>query len=193
MVSVDPLLLRFLERLVSVVIGGLTIYLGYRLFLSLPDYRDAAGKFVLPLNTSVVVSRVGPGVFFALFGIVAVSISLFQPLEIDRENGRVHYAGNASTNGGDAKADGRALLRREIAILNTVPKHLNPNLSNSDRKDLEEGVRRVKLALMKPVWGEARDGFGDFSKFEEWAMAEEKSPPPAMDEALLLYRYGGSQ
>jgi hypothetical protein len=193
MTSVDPVLLRFLERLISVVIGGMAIYLGYRLFLSLPDYRDSAGKFILPLNTSVVVSRVGPGVFFALFGIVAVAISLYQPLEVNGEHGRIHYAAYAATNSGETKADGRALLRREMAVLNIIPKHLNPQLSPSDHKDIEQGLRRVKLALMKPFWGEVNEGFGEFAKFEEWVMAEESSPPPAMEEALSLYRYGASQ
>jgi len=194
MTSVDPVLLRFLERLISVVIGGMAIYLGYRLFLSLPDYRDSAGKFVLPLNTSVVVSRVGPGVFFALFGIVAVAISLYQPLEVNSAHGgRIHYAAHASTNGGETKADDRALLRREMAVLNIIPKHLNPRLSPSDHKDIEQGLRRVKLALMKPLWGEVSEGFGEFAKFEEWVMAEESSAPPPMEEALSLYRYGASQ
>jgi hypothetical protein len=190
MFTVDPLVLRFLERLICVVIGGMTIYLGYRLFLSLPDYRDSAGKFVLPLNTSVVVARVGPGVFFALFGSVAVAISLLRPLQIEGEK-RV-YAGTAPTNSSDVKADARALLRRDMAVLNTIPRHLSPDLSSSDRKDLSEGIRRVKLALMKPVWGETSEGFGDFTEFEEWVVAEERNNPPAMQGALSLYRYGAN-
>ena len=64
----DPISFRALERILAVVIAGISIYLGYRLFLKLPDKTDSEGKFILPGNISIYISRVGPGVFFALFG-----------------------------------------------------------------------------------------------------------------------------
>ena len=70
--------LRFLERLCAVVIGGIAIYLGYRLFLKVPERHDSAGKLVLPWDVSVVLSRVGPGIFFALFGASVVGASFFK-------------------------------------------------------------------------------------------------------------------
>ncbi|MFY9571098.1 MAG: hypothetical protein WAV20_06865 [Blastocatellia bacterium] len=79
----DPLMLRFFERITAVLIGGLAIYLGYRLFLSVPEHKDSDGKVVLPWDISVVMTRVGPGVFFALYGVIAVSLSLIRPLEIN--------------------------------------------------------------------------------------------------------------
>jgi hypothetical protein len=35
--------LRMIERLLAVGIGGMSIYLGYHLFLALPAIRDASG------------------------------------------------------------------------------------------------------------------------------------------------------
>src|SRR3712207_3118553 len=96
----DFLLFRFLERMTVVLIGGMAIYLGFRLFLAVPELRESDGEVKLPWNISIVMTRVGPGVFFALFGIAALSLALYRPL--DRT----------------ARADARALLRKEIARLN---------------------------------------------------------------------------
>jgi len=81
-VDLDPLVLRFFERITAVLIGGLAIYLGYQLFLRVPEHKDSAGKVMLPWNISVVMSRIGPGVFFALFGVIDVGIAIVRPLEI---------------------------------------------------------------------------------------------------------------
>jgi hypothetical protein len=77
----DPLVLRFVERITAVLIGGLAIYLGYHLFFRVPEHKDSAGKVMLPWNISVVMSRIGPGVFFALFGVIDVGIALVRLLE----------------------------------------------------------------------------------------------------------------
>ena len=41
----DPLLFRSIERIVSVLIGGLSIFLGYRLFSSVRGQSDGKGTF----------------------------------------------------------------------------------------------------------------------------------------------------
>jgi hypothetical protein len=197
----DPLLLRFLERLTVVLFGGMAIYLGFRLFLEVPEHRDSAGKVVLPWDISIVMTRVGPGVFFALFGIAAVGLALIQPLEINPPGFRsaepgggqalVRYAGNPALNDWTARIDARALLRKDIAVLNAIPGLLREDLPEYDRDSVEQRIRHVKLTLMKPVWGETDEGFGAFSEFEHWVKHDEPDPTPAgMGEALALYRYG---
>jgi len=187
----DPLLLRFLERFAAVLIGGLSIFLGYKLFLNVPGQQDSSGKFVLPLNSSVIVSRVGPGVFFGLFGAIAVAIALMRPLDVTSEDGRhVQYAGAAPSSAADGKADARALLRKEIALLNILPKQLRPDLPEFERNAALRGLRRVKLALMKPAWGDKSEGFGEVSEFERWVADGEPDPAPSMQGAVALYRYG---
>ena len=59
----DLLQLRVIERVLAVVVGGMSVYLGYRLFIKLPEQMDSSGKVVLPGGISVFVSRIGPGVF----------------------------------------------------------------------------------------------------------------------------------
>jgi hypothetical protein len=59
---------RHLERLVIALSGALAIWLGYRLFLGMPLAERGTGKLQLRGGISIFISRVGSGVFFALFG-----------------------------------------------------------------------------------------------------------------------------
>ena len=76
----DPLLLtivlRAVERLFIVAAGAGAIYLGYRLFLAMPDRDRSSGKLELPGGVSIFLSRVGPGVFFSLFGAAVIAMAL---------------------------------------------------------------------------------------------------------------------
>jgi len=84
--AMDLLQLRVIERVLAVVVGGMSVYLGYRLFIKLPEQMDSSGKVVLPGGISVFVSRIGPGVFFSLFGAAVVVVSLQQGLELNLAN-----------------------------------------------------------------------------------------------------------
>jgi hypothetical protein len=84
----DDLTLRALERLTAVAIGGLAIYLGYRLFMA-ADLRPhpragdlGSATMSLPGKITLAVTRVGPGVFFALFGTLVVGGSFLHPMTI---------------------------------------------------------------------------------------------------------------
>jgi hypothetical protein len=60
----DPLLsgllIRFFERITAVLIGGMAIYLGFRLFREVPEHRDSAGNLVLPWDISIKLTRLAP-------------------------------------------------------------------------------------------------------------------------------------
>ncbi len=191
-------LFRFLERIVAVLIGGLTIYIGYRLFLEVPQSRNQSGKVELPWNISIVMTRVGPGTFFALFGVVVLWLSLLKPMVINPDGTLiqsphvVHYQDNVDLGVPITREDARALLRREMIVLNTLPGKLREDLPEFERGVTLNEIRSIKLALMKPVWGEASEGFGDYTVFERWVRSGEPEPvPPGMEGALGLYRYKG--
>src|SRR4051794_35002274 len=116
----DPLLLRFLERITVELIGGLSIYLGYRLFLKVPEYKDNEGKLTLPWNISIVMTRVGPGVFFALFGVLAICLSLIRPLSVESkdQNGTNFTYMSGASGDRTQRANSRASMREKIATLN---------------------------------------------------------------------------
>jgi hypothetical protein len=198
MSSVDPLLLRFIERLVCVLLGGMAIYLGYRLFRDVPQMTDSSGKVVLPWNISVAVTRVGPGVFFALFGVVAVGTSLVMPLRLSgadamprRGSEQVVYLSPPLAAEPSRRADARRLLEKEMNLLNSIPRDLRADLAQIDREDIEEGLARVKLRLLEPVWGTREEGFDEYERFATWIrQGTTGEPPPEMAAAAALFRTG---
>jgi len=148
----DLITFRFIERGLAVIIGGIAVFLGYRLFLKIPESHDSAGQITLPWNITVILSRVGPGVFFALFGAGVVAFSLYKGLEIsEKKSGSAAEITTPATGAASesrefkwgaaptlavkaaAHADARALLRRDIGILNNVTNSLRPDLPEHER------------------------------------------------------------
>ena len=84
--NLDPIAWRMAERILVVAIGGLAIYLGYRLFLKVPESHDSEGRIKLPWNITLLFSRVGPGVFFAVFGAAIVTYALHQTTSYTQES-----------------------------------------------------------------------------------------------------------
>ena len=198
----DLLQLRVIERVLAVVIGGISIYLGYRLFIKLPEQKDSEGKLVLPGDISIFFSRVGPGVFFSLFGAAVVVVSLQHGLELDLANKatvtaessektanmKVRYMGGGAGEPDPAKRDAlRAEARRTIAELNKLPAMLASDVSASRRTDVAQAVRESKLALIGMVWDA---DWGDFPKFRNWVNDGETDPaPPGLSpEAVKAFR-----
>src|SRR5262245_13969419 len=86
MEMVDALLLmRMVERLFGLLAGGLCVVLGYQLFIRLPEKADSSGKVILPGGVSIWLSRVGPGIFFALFGVAIVAYSFASAVRVTDE------------------------------------------------------------------------------------------------------------
>lgn len=197
--------LRMIERLLAVGIGGMSIYLGYRLFLALPNVHDASGELRLPIDIRVVLGRVGPGAFFALFGAAVVALSLYAAVRYDATGAAANSRESAGARGGtysfaglanprvsdDAsavqRADARALLRRDMAELNSLSGKLRNDLPEQDRADVAGLLRRVKLKLLLPVW---EGNWGDPATFEEWVTSGPPNPPAALADPAALYFYG---
>jgi hypothetical protein len=197
--------LRLAERILSVLIGGMSIYLGYRLFLAIPEYSDSEGRFKLPWSTSIVLSRIGPGVFFALFGSIVVGSSFYRSIHYDERlsvrnessgrttstaevTGRFSGAASAAADG-DARADARMRLQRDIAVLNTIPSLLDPHLSPENRSVVDFALPRIKLALMESVWS---DSWGDPQVFRQWTASPGAKVPSGIEKAVEYFRYGTS-
>jgi hypothetical protein len=203
----DPITLRAMERTLVVLIGGLCAYLGYRLFLHIPHQRDSEGKINLPGGISIFVTRVGPGVFFALFGAGIVAFSLYQGVIYFRE--RPADAGAAQREGESSRTeielfggvsqrassgetrrldDERLNLRSEIEFLNTLPSWVRTNLNDEQRRSLRRRIVSTKLALMKTVWG---PDWGDQERFRLWAESGGTDPiPEGLTAPAAYYRFG---
>jgi len=199
-------LTRMGERLLGVLIGGMSVFLGYRLFAKLPDRTDSAGKLILPGGISIFLSRVGPGVFFALFGaaIVAtafthgvttisrVAVSTTDPGGATRATEETRERRGVGSSASDAGSDAQQRLveaRTQILTLNRDwPRALRKDLHGDDRKVLEVARDYSKSQILKTVW---RPGWGSLAEFDDWVSKGARMPPPAgIGEPARIYLEG---
>ncbi len=178
---------RSIERFADVLIGALAIFLGYKLFLNLPERpKEEKGemKMWLPGGISVYASRVGPGVFFALFGTTVVLMSFASPVKIDgtisgssdpsnnpAQTTSISYATGKideyhfSTNRANVQRDLLTLRRLERTLNDSVESGQRPMISESDANTLINALQRIKQSLLLSVWDEA---WGDQDEFSRW-------------------------
>jgi hypothetical protein len=199
------ILLGAFQRTLGILIGGMLIYFGYRLFLSLPGKRGrdgGSGEFSPGGANKVKLSKVGPGVFFAIFGAGLIAYSFAKPMKMNipgaAPGAQTSPAaqGAANATGGVVAASGfsyvgavsapetdedRARMRNEtqqdIIILNRALDRANA----SERPQVERAVVKAKVALMEPLWAE---DWGELKDFRDW-LAKGGTPPvktqPAAD------------
>ena len=98
-----------MERVLLVLAGALAIYLGYRLFLAIPAADRSEGRISLPGGVSIFLTRIGPGVFFALFGCALIGYSVGQPIDVTVPVG---LAATRSADAGEAMQPSRGALPR---------------------------------------------------------------------------------
>jgi hypothetical protein len=201
--AMDILLMRGIERLVIVLIGGMAIYLGYRLFLAVKAEAAGEAKITLPHDVTVMVSRVGPGVFFALFGSLVVVASLYFSIRYsDPERAYSGMAPSLPTAGArgaspmaaaasdEALALARLRLRQEIEFLNRLPALLGPGLSAGQRETAARHLREIKLRLMASVWG---GDWGDPDSFRLWAEGGAAAGDSGAFESARAFYDAGSE
>jgi hypothetical protein len=124
--SIDPDTLRMFERLLITGGGILSIFLGFLLFWK-ADLKQLSGGTLKTEFMSVSITKVGPGIFFALFGVAVLVTSLYKPVEISRTGIRpVALSSNPdgslySMQGGNAssqRAD-KDLIMGEVKFIET--------------------------------------------------------------------------
>jgi hypothetical protein len=199
-------LMRALERLLAIGSGLLSIYLGFRLFLALPEVEPGAGRIKLPGGISIYLTRVGPGVFFSLFGSVIIALSFYFGVTASETRGVTaesevagapvsterRFAGATTYAGGDdpqSQAVERATVERMIRDLNRVPGLMQADLAPRDR-DVVQTLDHTKVRLMREVWD--ADAWGDYVVFERWWRAGAGADPPAEIAAAAAVFQAGS-
>jgi hypothetical protein len=192
----DEVILRAVERLVAVLIGGLSVYLGYRLFLCIPEQKEGEGKVEFPGGTSIFVTRVGPGVFFAMFGAAIVGLS-FQKGIVSSQRAptgeRIVYQGMApavSAVTAEAQHLDQLQLRSHIEFLNTLPAWLKADLGETERREVTLRREEIKLHLMEQVWSQ---GWGSFETFRQWVASGGQDPVPTTLMAAAQYFRAGQE
>jgi hypothetical protein len=198
-------LMRALERLLAIGSGLLAIYLGFRLFLALPEVEPGAGRLKLPGGISVYLTRVGPGVFFSLFGSTIIALSFYfgitasetqgVPVESTIAGGPTVSTQRSFTGAVAESADPqgrqveRATVERMIRDLNRLPPLMRDDLTPRDR-DLVQTLDQTKVRLMREVWD--AQAWGDYGAFERWWRAGAGAdPPPEIAGAVVVFRARG--
>lgn len=204
----DPMILtiatRALERLLVVLAGALAIYLGYRLFIDMPNAERGSGKVNLPGGISIFLSRVGPGIFFSLFGAVVIGLSFQYGITFTDTQGRVPIevadaAPMERSWSGVAPAPVPAAapiesFERErvvaiVATLNRIEAALPADMKPTDRVNLMYALRDARKRLLVSVWD--AENWGDAAAFQDWVQANEPNPPPqSIATAAELYWQG---
>ena len=193
---------RSLERIS--IIGGaiLSIYLGYRLIMAMPQNRDGQGKITLPLGSSIFLSRLGPGAFFSLFGCIVLVFSLQNALTVKAP--REEVSATSGDNLGDEsyihylQNGEQSVLQdfdwlpkdvfKDLYLLNQLPAALSRDLDPELQSELKMLAVRGKLVVLHPYW---HSSWCSETAFREWIHSGMKdSPPENFEEPIRLYNYG---
>lgn len=189
-------------NLAIVGIGTFVIWLGYRLFRDMPSRREGETKISLPGGISIFLSRVGPGIFFALFGSAMIAYTAKGQHTFD--DGRYKAADNRAFDGAptpDATSAGAlplkpleavrlvrilAGLADEIAKTQAAAAQIDP--TQSGRVQVLKEVRaHLMLQAWDPAWGSAE-------AFAAWAIngGDPGQPPPDAKRAADIFNGASS-
>lgn len=189
--------LRMVERILATLLGGFFSWLGYRLFLDVTSKQNSSGEFKLPSGVGVHLTRVGPGVFFALFGAVIVCYSFYSRVTIDRSetrSGKPHFSmvadserqpgGHPPSSAGEEKvrktftglagqdqaAQQELLFRRnEYGEYIAFLNRLNTNLeARGEASELRDYKRMLPQIKLAVVENVWGKDWGSFTAFQDW-------------------------
>jgi hypothetical protein len=195
----DPVIFRGVERLLGVAIGGMAIYLGYRLFQDVPEQAsDGQVELTLAREKRVILSRIAPGTFFALFGSAVVFASFYFQITHTNSDGESYSGFGARAT---AAQHANSLLTRPFSI-EEVEQSVNFLSRTEAEMDLApRGERQddpskrtasfqaAKLAIMMHAWQEE---WGDPVEFELWLFSKPpRTPRPAFERALTFMQNNG--
>ncbi|MCP4318034.1 MAG: hypothetical protein GY789_18935 [Hyphomicrobiales bacterium] len=194
------IVLNGIQHIVTIGVGLMAVFLGYRLFIELPLRREGESKLDLPGGVSIMLSRIGPGIFFALFGAGMIIYSIMKPIEITDIAEQVATAEGATTvkrsrtltglgqqeAGSVVKTTAATIDRTSVIVrLNRIAIEAKANKSGSDLLDITIAIREAKLALVREVW---EPQWGDYDQFHRWVTEQfEQNPPPEGLEDVATY------
>jgi hypothetical protein len=185
-------------RLFSLGIGTFFVYLGFRLFSQVPIGAEGDAEISGLKGTTIKLTRVGPGVFFALFGTVIVVWTLGQPMQHQRtvkladgsEISEQAGAATAAPPSSDSDLHSRrALTRQDMEFLNQLGGALGEQQVAALRHSPDYVIPRIKRILMTQVWDD--EAWGERAAFQNWldrtgGLAQPGDP--RMREALAFYQ-----
>jgi branched-subunit amino acid transport protein len=198
-------LTRATERILLIPVGALAIYLGYCLFRLIPSSADSAGKVQLPGGISIFLTRIGPGVFFALFGAGLIGYSATRPVEfsipavisaVSPNLASEKTPHQAASQVGGVKYSGAmempasvGSLKPEdvVAKLNGYTEDVRARLDKAAAEEIAETIKAAKLAVMTSNWSAE---WGDRAAFERWVREGAAADPPITEAPGAVVVFG---
>ena len=138
------------ERLIVVLFGGISIILGYRLFI-VGAVEAQKGEIDLFKQIRIRALQFAPGVFFALFGVWVLTTSLNSKVQVtDTQTGRSSSFGGFSERSGanDDDIDPQEVLKG----LNSLEEHGREYLETPEGTQVKEILLFEKKALLRREW-----------------------------------------
>ncbi|MEO1090301.1 MAG: hypothetical protein AAFX81_06700 [Pseudomonadota bacterium] len=194
----DPFILRAIERLLAVIVGGLAIVLGYRLFVAIPSAEaTSSAELSLSKDRRLVLTRIGPGVFFALFGAAIVTASFYFGVSGSPAGGGA-YSGLggpapeiAETSAAMSPAEVPIDLQEALATLRFLQGERTAPPPELDEDETDWRATRLldaQLVILQAIW---QPGWGDPVEFGHWVReTPPRSARPAFERALDVLEQG---
>ncbi len=189
---------RAAERSLALVAGILAIWMGYRLFLALPQRKEGETSLNLPGGISIVLSRIGPGTLFALFGAGLIAYSVVKPVTYEEEtrrliNGKDVVAASVAvetkrrimgateqSTAEDAKSTsecGGICISLVLAM-----QELNAQAAAAPDEAAKRTIQETKFRLLAMIW--EPDDMGDFDAFRTWAASSPRPDAPKLFQRM---------
>jgi hypothetical protein len=199
------ILSRAVERVLVIAAGIVAIWIGYRLFVLMPARDDGESKLELPGGISIFISRVGPGVLFALFGAALIAYAATKPISFE-QSGAIAEPGKsvsgsptiklqtmsaASTASANAHPNVPPQSLTRAAALAMINTWLRETTAGVDQRAIGQrtmAAREAKLAIMREVWEPTQ--WGAYDSFHQWVIEQgaQGEPPAANAQAARAYR-----
>ena len=149
---------RIAERLLITFFGGMSLWLGWRLFWARARVLEQQAEFSFK-SFVVKFQRVAPGIFFAAFGAVLLSLSVWRPLTLSNPSSSISYLNDKS-----ALEDLRAM--NFIVQVSKIPPAMP--IGSLDRESLQKkGVAfdHIRNAILSSIVGQ--DNFSLWLRYKD--------------------------
>lgn len=146
---------RVIERLSIIWFAGFSLWCGWRLFYRTVNEPDHQAEFAFK-SFVVKLQRVAPGIFFAVFGCVVLSLGLRAPLTLDRKC----EGGNCETRTSYATGTTSEEALKRLSALNLIVRLANTStdmqLAQADRAELRsrgETLDQIRMETIRVIAG----------------------------------------
>jgi hypothetical protein len=166
---------RTIERLLTVGFSGLSIVLGWSLFKA-RLLKDQTAEFTSK-SWTLRLERVGPGIFFALFGVLGLLYAQMHPLHLtgdDKARSSAESRGGIEVN---YSGPGRDDARNELRAINTIDSIAIPAAEAHPNSGERAAVEKAKTILDSRKQYLLRLELGDsLARYEKWKTDAETDP-----------------